>query len=382
MQDESGIGKFVVESLDGRADFRGNPFHEVGNPDGNVVPIRQRRTVPFVPVQQQNDAGDLAELGEQIVQPWNVDRIDQPDLAIDGEGVTGPLHQFLGMGQPADAAVVAVDFAPVGRLSACFHENSLLIGVYPRTGNPFRHHHSHFPGPRRPAMLGNVQWLALEVKYLDRSQAFYEAFLDLDVRRESDGEVILGAGETDLVLRSPGPVPRGGLHVHYAFSIPHGEYDQWWDRLDERFDLIEHTFGEARSLYFYDPESNCVELGQRDVDGPGIDGLFEIVLEVEDLDRAVGFYETLGFDITSRGENRRRVRLTTGEFDLELWEPQLGLADARGGVHVDFGVTSADPAATVEPVRSDCLAVADMENGMCIRDQDGHYLSLIEADGE
>lgn len=227
-------------------------------------------------------------------------------------------------------------------------------------------------------MLGGLRWLALEVKYLDRVQAFYEAFLDLEVRRAADREVALAVGDADLVLRAPGDVPRGGLHTHYAASIPAAEYDTWYDRLDEQFDLVEHTFGDARSLYFYDPEGNCVELGQRDVDGPGLDGIFEVVLEVEDLERAVEFYRALGFEVVDRGEERKRVRTTTGPLELELWEPQLGLADARGGVHVDFGVTAADPVEAAAPLRDDALAVEEVDGGLRVRDPDGHYLTLVE----
>jgi len=230
-------------------------------------------------------------------------------------------------------------------------------------------------------MLDALEWLALEVKYLDRSRAFYEAFLDLDARRESEGEVAFGAGDTDLLLRAPGPVPRGGVHTHYAFSIPAGEYDRWYDRLDDRFDLVEHTFGSSRSLYFYDPDGNCVELGQSEVPGPGIDGVFEVVFEVERLDPAVEFYERLGFETVDRGDERRRVRMTAGDFDVELWEPHLGLADARGGVHVDVGVSAADPEAVVDAVRADALAVESIENGLRVRDPDGHYLSVVADSG-
>jgi catechol-2,3-dioxygenase len=228
-------------------------------------------------------------------------------------------------------------------------------------------------------MLGDCQWLALEVKYLDRVQAFYEAFLDLDVRRETDREVALAAGDADLVLRAPGDLPRGGLHTHYAAAIPTGEYDTWYDRLDDGFDLVEHSFGDARSLYFYDPEGNCVELGQRDVAGPGVGGIFEVVLEVADIDASVAFYEALGFEVTDRGEDRERVRMTTGSLDLELWEPHLGLADARGGVHVDFGVTAEDTAAAVDSVREDAVAVEETDAGLRVRDPDGHHLTLVRA---
>lgn len=226
-------------------------------------------------------------------------------------------------------------------------------------------------------MLGGLDWLALEVKYLDRARSFYETFLDMPVLEARDSEVALEAGDSTLVLRTPRDVPRGGLHTHYAMAIPFEEYDRWYDRLDERFDLVEHDFGEATSLYFYDTEGNCVELGQADVQRPGIDHVFEVVLEVEDLDRAETFYERLGFDVVGRGETRSRVRLSTGVLDFELWEPHLGLADARGGVHVDVGIACRDPESAVSSVRDDALRVEAVESGIRLRDEDGHYVTLV-----
>ena len=228
-------------------------------------------------------------------------------------------------------------------------------------------------------MLSSPEWLTLEVKDVDRLTVFYDAFLELDVVEESDRETVLAAGETELRLRAPGPVPRGGLHTHYALTVPEREYDDWYDRLAERFDLTEHTFGEARSLYFYDPEDNCVELGERPLEGDGVGGLFELVLEVEALDAAVDFYERLGFEVVDDGREEGRVRLTTGAFDLELWSPRLGIADARGGVHVDFGVAAEDPRSVARDVADDALAVTSVEEGVRIRDPDGHYVTLVDA---
>jgi catechol-2,3-dioxygenase len=225
-------------------------------------------------------------------------------------------------------------------------------------------------------MLTGLRWLALEVKYLDRAQSFYESFLDLDPVREDADEVALAAGDTDIVLRRPTAVPRGGLHTHYALSTPYDAYDTWYERLNESFDLVEHQFGDAKSLYFYDLEGNCVEIGQREDEGTGITGLFEVVLEVADLDRAESFYRALGLDVMGRGDERRRVRLTAGPFDLELWEPQLGLADGRGGVHVDLGFETADPNAAREAVADDALAVEELADGVRITDPDGHSLTF------
>jgi len=225
-------------------------------------------------------------------------------------------------------------------------------------------------------MLTGLRWLALEVKYLDDARAFYREHLDLPVRREADREVALAVGETDLVLRRPAGVPRGGLHTHYALSIPADEYDDWWDRLAEHFDLEEHQFGSARSLYFYDTEGNCVELGQRAAEGDGVTGVFEVVLEVEALPAAEAFYADLGMDLVDRGDARRRVRLTAGPFDFELWEPHLGLADARGGVHVDVGFETDDPRAVADRVADRALNVEKVDDGVRVKDPDGHYLTF------
>ncbi len=225
-------------------------------------------------------------------------------------------------------------------------------------------------------MLTGLSWLALEVKYLERARTFYEGTLELSVREERETELRFAAGETDLVVRRPTGVPRGGLHTHYAFSIPAAEYDDWWDRLDAEYDLEEVQFGPATSLYLYDPDGNCVELGQQDVDGPGIDGIFEVVLEVEDLERAESFYGDLGFETVDAGDDRTRVRMH-GPMAIELWEPHLGIADARGGVHVDLGFETSEPTAALEAVADRVRQIdrADDEE-VVVRDPDGHVLTF------
>jgi catechol 2,3-dioxygenase-like lactoylglutathione lyase family enzyme len=253
-------------------------------------------------------------------------------------------------------------------------------------------------------MLAGLSWLALEVKSIEAARGFYGGALSM---RELDSgslpgslargseQVAYAAGDTALVCRRPTTTPRGGLHTHFALSIPRGEYDDWWQRLEsDGFALDEHVFGDAKSLYCYDPDGNCVELGQRDVPGPGIDGVFEVVLEVTDLDRAESFYAALGFETVDRGADRTRIRMD-GPMALELWEPHLGLADARGGVHVDLGFTTPDPDRAVDAIADQIEArerVTDTDSGTDtgesstrerasasrVRDPDGHAITFHE----
>jgi catechol-2,3-dioxygenase len=231
-------------------------------------------------------------------------------------------------------------------------------------------------------MLGACRWLTLEVKHLDPVVEFYRTHLDVPVASESDREVTLDVGgNAELRLRRPDGVPRGGLHTHYAFACSEDDYDAWWDRLEDDFELQEVDFGGMRSLYFYDPEGNCVEIGSAgestDRDSPALSGIFEVVFEVEDLPGAEAFYTDLGFEIVDQGDNRRRTRLTTGPFDIELWEPHLGLADARGGVHVDVGVNSQDPERVADSVAARVTKRESVDGGVRIRDPDGHYLTFL-----
>jgi catechol-2,3-dioxygenase len=227
-------------------------------------------------------------------------------------------------------------------------------------------------------MLDALRWLGLEVKHLPPAREFYAETLGLPVRADGDTELRVAAGEHDLRLRRPTGVPRGGLHTHFAMATPDDRYEGWYDHLSASMDLQEHRFGDARSLYCYDPDGNCVEIGQRGGGDDPITGVFEVVLEVEDLAAAEAFYAALGFETVDRGEGRQRVRMT-GPVALELWEPHLGIADARGGVHVDLGFAAADPAATLDAVDDRLRDRSSVPGGVRARDPDGHWLTVTDG---
>jgi catechol 2,3-dioxygenase-like lactoylglutathione lyase family enzyme len=262
-------------------------------------------------------------------------------------------------------------------------------------------------------VLDALTHLALEVKYADRARRFYEGRLGL--RRARAGALGHGyaVGDATLVLRPPGEHPRGGLHVHYAMRTTDDAFDDWLARATRDRDPADdaqrhdagvetHAFGSSRSLYVHDPDDHCVEVASggdpaalatapeaaRGHDLP-LTGIFEVAFEVESLADAESFYRALGFEPIDRGDARRRVRLR-GPVDLELWESQLGLADARGGVHVDVGFATPDPEAAAAAVADRTTARVDHPDGtsvvgghvdppgIAVRDPDGHWLTFHE----
>ncbi|WP_313691363.1 VOC family protein [Halorarum halobium] len=241
--------------------------------------------------------------------------------------------------------------------------------------------------------------LALEVEDLDRAAGFYADRLGLVPGRRSETELAFDVGGTELVCRRPESVPRGGLHVHFAFETTGGEYDAWRARFP---DAEEVAFDSFRSVYPFDGDGHCPEIAGLADGGRGLVGVFEVVLEVANVDAAERAYRELGFVEVDRGIERRRVRLRGpvpddegGEraaadsrpdaplpFDLELWEPQLGLAGARGGVHVDFGIRLAEPLAAAERAFGDLpsVRILEREDGSVeLYDPDGHHLVLSPA---
>lgn len=221
-----------------------------------------------------------------------------------------------------------------------------------------------------------LDWLTLTAPEVDRLADFYQSVLGLEPA-DSDGlphptsTTAFAVPPGRLCLRPVTEVPSGGVHTHFAVTVTPDRYDEVYERLEADGPVVERTFGGRRSLYRIDPAGHCVEFGER----PGLDEpvgpIFEVVLEVNDLDRAIDRYAPLGFDPMDRDLDRPRCRLR-GPFDLELWEPHIGIGDARGGCHVDLGVTVDEPdsvATTLEPTTDTPRTVDDR---LLVRDPDGH----------
>ena len=228
-------------------------------------------------------------------------------------------------------------------------------------------------------MIRRLSWLGLEVSSLARTRRFYGHLLGLAVVRESDDALRYVVGDTELRLATVDAPTPGGRHVHYAFTTPPEEYERWLNQLSGTLDVEEHDFGVYRSMYFFDPDDHCVEIGTRGEQGTGLTGIFEIVLQVESLDRAEKFYTRLASGVIDRGQERRRVRLDMEAFELELWEPQVGLAGARPGEDVALGIVIGQLDTLIANLSPLARTVEPASTGYHVIDPDGHRLVLYGA---
>jgi catechol-2,3-dioxygenase len=119
--------------------------------------------------------------------------------------------------------------------------------------------------------------------------------------------------------------------------------------------------------------------------GIPVTGVSELVLEVEDLERAEQFYAgVLGLPVVERWEEREAIWVMAGDRTrIGLWRPQVGLAGGRGGAHVHFAmqIAEADYEAAVARLRERWDGVEEIAFGSHSRavyatDPDGNVVEL------
>jgi catechol-2,3-dioxygenase len=117
--------------------------------------------------------------------------------------------------------------------------------------------------------------LVLETDDVEQLSSFYRR-LGLELLLEEEGRAWLAAGERcRLGIWPPGEKEfsdRGGRHVHFALSVDEDRLDALTEGLRERGveveGPVEHDGGD-RSVYFFDPAGNRVELWDFFRDGEG-----------------------------------------------------------------------------------------------------------------
>src|SRR5215831_4345234 len=112
-----------------------------------------------------------------------------------------------------------------------------------------------------------IKKLHLQTSYLKTLQEFYSSALELPVEQLGDEEIAIRIGDSALIftettIKEP--------FYHYAINIPAnkiGEAKDWLSNKvkplwieDYKNDIADFVNWHAKSVYFYDPAGNIVEL--------------------------------------------------------------------------------------------------------------------------
>jgi catechol 2,3-dioxygenase-like lactoylglutathione lyase family enzyme len=113
-----------------------------------------------------------------------------------------------------------------------------------------------------------IKKIFLETRKLDEVQKFYRETLGLPVSVSPQGELVVLAGNSRIFFREHDG--NGQPFYHFAFTIPYNKIEEAREWMKEKISLIwiqdyeseiaEFINWEARSIYFFDPSGNIVEL--------------------------------------------------------------------------------------------------------------------------
>jgi hypothetical protein len=112
-----------------------------------------------------------------------------------------------------------------------------------------------------------IKKLVLETAYLQKLREFYSSILELQVEAANERELVIKIGATELIfIETKGSEP----FYHFAINIPSNKIEEaraWLSRklkliwIEEyKNDIAEFVTWRARSVYFFDPAGNILEL--------------------------------------------------------------------------------------------------------------------------
>ena len=112
-----------------------------------------------------------------------------------------------------------------------------------------------------------IKKLNLETAYLKTLEEFYSSVLELPVEQPGEEKIKIRIGDSDLIFTE---TTNGEPFYHYAINIPANKIEEakawvsnkvqllWME--DYKNDIADFVNWHARSVYFYDPAGNIVEL--------------------------------------------------------------------------------------------------------------------------
>lgn len=156
-----------------------------------------------------------------------------------------------------------------------------------------------------------IKTLDVQTVYLKTLQEFYSALLELPVQQTNEKKIQIRIGDSDLTFTE---TTTAEPFYHYAINIPANKIEEaktwlsnkvkllWME--DYKNDIADFVNWHAKSVYFYDPAGNIVELIARfDLDN-GVNETFSsaqflslnevgLVFNDENFDKEVGALENL-----------------------------------------------------------------------------------------
>jgi catechol 2,3-dioxygenase-like lactoylglutathione lyase family enzyme len=277
-----------------------------------------------------------------------------------------------------------------------------------------------------PSPILDLAGLTLEVNHLPRGVRFYTQVLGLTLL-EHDEERGVAHFEVNpaqtltlwkpVTRRANDPRlarlrARGASHLHYAWQLRPGDLEPSKAILDAHgLTWTEIDLGTPErpdpTVYFFDPFGHGLELrgtdlgderrpvyppapAQRPPHALPVMGLREVALAFGDypamLERLPRAY---GFAFAKEQPDRDFAQFTLGpapEPDgngtprrwLYAWDPQVGLADMLGGDHA-YVRFYADVEAVLALVRAEGLPFVQTEDGVAVRDPEGHVFEFVPA---
>jgi len=112
-----------------------------------------------------------------------------------------------------------------------------------------------------------IKKLSLQTAYLKTLQEFYSSILELPVQSPGEKQINIKIGNSDLVFTE---TTRAEPFYHYAINIPANKIKEAKDWLSNKIkllwmddyedDIADFVNWHAKSVYFYDPAGNIVEL--------------------------------------------------------------------------------------------------------------------------
>jgi hypothetical protein len=112
-----------------------------------------------------------------------------------------------------------------------------------------------------------IKKLALQTAFLQTLKEFYSSILELPVQVQDKKEILIKIGNSDLIFTETN---NSGPFYHFAINIPANKIEEAKDWIhnkvkllwmeDYKSDIADFINWHAKSIYFYDPAGNILEL--------------------------------------------------------------------------------------------------------------------------